>query len=125
MALATALSIRASPNGWALAKRIAFGLAGIALGGFFLWLALRGTNWDEVKVVVSQLSGTWLTVAIFIYLSSIAVRCLRWGILLRAGAYVKWRHIAEALIVGCAANCLLPARMGELFRADYARLYVI
>jgi len=104
-----------------IAKRIALGLAGVGLGGVFLWLALSGTNWQEVEAVVSQLSYSWLFIAVSIYLSSIAVRCLRWGILLRAGAYVKWRHAAEALVVGYSANCILPARLGELFRADYAR----
>jgi uncharacterized protein (TIRG00374 family) len=34
---------------------------------------------------------------------------------------VKWRHAAEALLTGFAANYILPARVGELFRADYAR----
>ena len=120
-ALATALSDRAAPTRWVIAKRIAFGLAGIILGGVFLWLALRGTNWHEVEAAVSQLSYSWLFTAVSIYLSSIAVRCLRWGILLRASAYVKWRHAAEVLIAGYSANCILPARLGELFRADYAR----
>jgi glycosyltransferase 2 family protein len=120
-ALATALPNRAAPDGWALAKRIGFGLTGVVLGSVFLWLALRGINWDEVAVAISRLSYAWLVTAIFIYLSSIAVRCVRWGILLRARAHVKWRHSSEALIAGYAANYILPARMGELFRADYAR----
>jgi hypothetical protein len=29
--------------------------------------------------------------------------------------------VAETLVVGCAFNNLLPARLGELFRADYAK----
>jgi glycosyltransferase 2 family protein len=52
---------------------------------------------------------------------SIGLRCLRWGFLLRATGSVKWRHAAEALITGFAANYILPGRIGEVFRVDYAR----
>jgi uncharacterized membrane protein YbhN (UPF0104 family) len=57
---------------------------------------------------------------VIIYFGSIGLRCLRWGLLLRATARVKWRHVVEALLAGYAANFALPARIGELFRADYA-----
>jgi uncharacterized membrane protein YbhN (UPF0104 family) len=113
-------SLKAPPR-WVIAKRVALGLSSIVLGGVFLWLALRGISRRDVVIAVSQLSSLWLVIAVSIYLSSIALRCLRWGILLRANGYVNWRHVAEALIAGYAANCILPARLGELFRADYAR----
>jgi uncharacterized protein (TIRG00374 family) len=61
-----------------------------------------------------------LIAGVAVYLAAIALRCLRWGILLRATGSVKWRHAAEALITGFAANYVLPGRIGELFRADYA-----
>lgn len=63
----------------------------------------------------------WLVGGVAAYLAAVAVRCLRWGVLLRATGSVKWRHAAEALVTGFAANYLLPGRLGELFRADYAR----
>lgn len=55
-----------------------------------------------------------------LYLTSIGLRCIRWGVLLRATDEVKWRHAGEALLT-VAANYVLPGRVGELFRADYAR----
>jgi hypothetical protein len=67
------------------------------------------------------MEGKWLITGVAVYLAAIGLRCLRWGILLRATGSVKWRHAAEALVTGFAANYVLPGRVGELFRADYAR----
>lgn len=102
-------------------KRAILGGAGIGLGGVFLWLATRSLHPAEVAATLRQLDGNWLIAGVAVYLVSIGIRCLRWGVLLRATDSVKWRHAAEALVTGFAANFLLPGRVGELFRADYAR----
>ena len=39
--------------------------------------------------------------------------------LLRRVAPVKFRHATEVLIIGFGSNYLLPARLGEVPRADY------
>jgi glycosyltransferase 2 family protein len=98
-----------------------FGVAGIVLGALFLWLALRHVALNDVEAALRQMNRGWLSAAVASYLISIALRCVRWGILLRTTDNVKWRHAAEALLTGFAANYLLPGRVGELFRADYAR----
>ena len=110
-----------SPGGGRSWKRATLGGAGIALGGVFLWLALRNVEPATVLTTLRQVNGHWLVVAVAVYLTSIGLRCIRWGVLLRATDNVKWRHAAEALLTGIAANCVLPGRVGELFRADYAR----
>ena len=101
-------------------KRVAFGAIGLLLGAFFLYLALRNVTRQELSDVLRRLDRGVLAAGVAIYIASIAPRCVRWGLLLRATGSVKWRHVAEALIAGFAANYLLPARIGELFRADYA-----
>ena len=102
-------------------KHVALGAAGIVLGAVFLWLAVRHIDFDEVASAIRRMDGKWLVFGVAVYLAAIAVRCLRWGSLLRATGNVKWRHAAEALLTGFAANYVLPGRVGELFRADYAR----
>jgi uncharacterized protein (TIRG00374 family) len=102
-------------------KRVLLGCAGIALGGFFLFLAGRNVSMSDLQTALRRTDANWLSVGVAVYLASIGLRCLRWGILLRATGRVKWRHAAEALITGFAANYLLPGRLGEFFRADYAR----
>jgi uncharacterized protein (TIRG00374 family) len=102
-------------------KHAILGSAGIVLGGVFLWLATRALDPADVATALRQLDPNWLIAGVAVYLASIGLRCLRWGVLLRATDSVKWRHAAEALVTGFAANFVLPGRVGELFRADYAR----
>jgi uncharacterized protein (TIRG00374 family) len=97
------------------------GGVGILLGGLFLWLAMRNVHPADVERARRQADPEWLIAGVAVYLASIGLRCLRWGFLLRAAGSLKWRHAAEALVTGYAANFVLPARAGELFRADYAR----
>lgn len=101
-------------------RHILVGGAGILLGGAFLWLALRNVNPVDIGTALRKAKPEWLITAVTVYLASIALRCLRWGILLRATGSVKWRHAAEVLVTGYAVNFVLPGRIGELFRADYS-----
>jgi uncharacterized protein (TIRG00374 family) len=82
---------------------------------------MRDIDPAVVASTLQQLNVHLLAAAIAIYLTSIGLRCIRWGVLLRATDNVKWRHATEALLTGFAANYVLPGRVGELFRADYAR----
>jgi glycosyltransferase 2 family protein len=109
------------PGSGAKWKRAALGGAGVTLGSVFLWLAIREVDPTIVARTLRQINVHWLIMAVAIYLTSIGLRCIRWGVLLRATGDVKWRHAAEALLTGFTANYLLPGRIGELFRADYAR----
>ncbi len=108
------------PGKWNL-KHAILGGAGIVIGGVFLWLALRHIDPGDLERALRGMQGKWLIAGVAVYLAAISLRCLRWGILLRATGSVKWRHAAEALVTGFAANYVLPGRVGELFRADYAR----
>ena len=72
-------------------KRAVAGVLGVLVGGIFLWLALRHIDPRELKAALHEMDGTWLVTAVAIYLLSIGVRCLRWGVLLGATDNVKWR----------------------------------
>jgi glycosyltransferase 2 family protein len=102
-------------------RHVLIAVIGVVLGGVFLWLAVRHIDPREVEFALRNIDRGWLAAGIAIYLGGIGLRCLRWGVLLRATGAVKWRHASEALITGFAANYILPGRVGELFRADYAR----
>lgn len=97
------------------------GALGVALGGGCLWLAFRSTSFTEVMDVLAGVKAGWIVVALLLYATDLSLRIIRWHGLMEAVHPVSRRTIAEVLLIGYAANNLLPARLGELFRADYAR----
>ncbi len=96
------------------------GTIGILIGAVFLWLALRQTSLEQVRTILSKSNLGWLFVALGFYATSLLVRVSRWRTLLRQVKTLSFRSVGTALLVGYAANIILPARLGELFRADFA-----
>jgi glycosyltransferase 2 family protein len=95
-------------------------LIGLAIGAFFCWLVLRQTSWDSISNVLVRANAGWLCLAMGVYGLSIMVRVVRWRNLLQDVKLLSWRSVATALSIGYAMNNILPARLGELFRADFA-----
>ena len=94
---------------------------GFAFGGLFLWLALQQVDLQGAGAALQNLREGYLLLAVGIYWISIAFRIFRWGRMLIPFYPGTLLQIAETLIVGFAINYILPARLGELFRADYAK----
>jgi glycosyltransferase 2 family protein len=95
------------------------GILGLLFGALFLWLSLRQTSLAEVSGVLSQSHRGWLIGALGCYSVSMAMRIVRWQILLQDVKSFSFRKVGVALLIGYAANNLLPARLGEIFRADF------
>jgi glycosyltransferase 2 family protein len=96
------------------------GILGISIGVFFLWLVLRQTSWEQVRIILSKSNLGWLLVALSFYTIDLLVRVSRWRVLLSDVKMLSFKSVGVALLVGYAANNILPARLGELFRADFA-----
>lgn len=95
--------------------------AGIGIGALFMWLALRNVAFDEIQSLITSVDMRWVALALGCYGGSLLLRVARWHSLLSALVPVSRVHVGEALLVGYAFNNLLPARLGELVRADYAK----
>lgn len=68
----------------------------------------------------------FLLLALALYWSDIALRVFRWRMLLSPIKQLSYRQIGRALVVGYAVNNVLPARLGEIFRADFVwRQYAV
>ncbi len=91
------------------------------IGGFFLRLAFQQSNFAEVKHAVSQADWKWLPFSLLCYLFSLSLRAQRWRILLSKIKYFSYGAVFRILFMGYALNNVLPARLGELFRADYLK----
>lgn len=102
-------------------RNAATALSGTALGGAFLWLAIGHIDGDELRHSLTEFSFAPIAVAVLLYWMALALRVARWSGLLRQIGFVRNHHVAETLIIGYAVNNVLPARLGELFRADYAK----
>lgn len=96
------------------------GGVGLAIGAVFLWLALRQTSLEQVRTILSKSHIGWLIVAMGCYATDLAVRVVRWRTLLRGVKALSFSSVGIVLLVGYAVNNILPARLGELFRADFA-----
>lgn len=103
------------------ARRLTVGAAGLVCGGLFLWLALRATEPETLYVALRGIDPVFVLLSLALYWVGLALRVGRWRILLLQLSPLTRREVAELLLVGYAVNNLLPARLGELFRADYAK----
>ena len=95
--------------------------AGLGVGLIFFWLAVRQTNWADFEEAVRQASPVWILVGMACYAVAIGLRILRWKMIFNFVVPLNFRQVAVALVVGYAVNSLLPARLGELFRADFCK----
>ncbi|MEM7543428.1 MAG: lysylphosphatidylglycerol synthase transmembrane domain-containing protein [Pseudomonadota bacterium] len=102
-------------------KKLFLGFFGIAIGGLFLWVSLRGVTIAELAALIASMNFSAISVAIAVYWLAMLVRASRWFLLLREIHPVQFSGVAETLVVGYAVNNLLPARLGEVFRAVYAK----
>lgn len=91
-------------------------ILGLVVGGLFVWLAFRGTDFEGVKASFREADYIYIIPVVF--LSSIVqiLRSYRWGIILEPMAKISQRTLFAITSVGFMAISLLPVRMGEIVR---------
>ncbi len=94
--------------------KIIFGLL-ISLG--FLFLAFRQLNFQQMKQAFSQANYWLLIPSLIILFTSHWLRSLRWQLLLNPIKKIPIGNLFSALLIGYAANTILPAHLGEFVRA--------
>ena len=94
---------------------------GLALGGTFLWLALRHT---DVREILSLLYGTEPVMAVPVVAAlagSYWVKAVRWAVLLHPVCRTRAAKVFPAVMIGYLGNTLLPAQLGEFARVGASR----
>lgn len=94
-------------------------IVGLACTFFFLALALYRVQLGSVGSVLAHANPTWVGAAIIAYGVNLSLRTRRWQIILRPVAAIPYRVVGRALLVGYGLNTIMPARLGELFRAEF------
>lgn len=90
---------------------------GFAVSGVFLLVLLRQVDGGEFAEAVRGVEVAWLLVAWAVYLGALWVRGLRWRRVLRPHLEIGAVDATSLLVIGYAANNVLPVRAGELVRA--------
>lgn len=83
-------------------------------------------NWKEMKDVPGQIAGANLLLvflAFLVYYAGFPLRGWRWTRLLRGAGYkVKTRDGTEIIFLSWLVNCVVPAKLGDLYRAYLLKL---
>jgi glycosyltransferase 2 family protein len=93
--------------------------ASLSVGGVLMWLAISRIDVAGLGAQLEHVRPTWLIAAIATYWLALILRSWRWGIILTPVRRLSFGQVLHGLLVGYAANNLLPARLGELVRADF------
>jgi len=85
-----------------------------------------GLNWQQMKDVpgeIGQANLWFILLAFFIYYAGFPLRGWRWTRLLKGAGYkVKVKDGTEILFLSWLVNCIVPAKLGDLYRAYLLKL---
>src|SRR5204862_1628796 len=105
------LAVRRQLFGW---RELISTVIPIALIAYFA----RNVDWSEAFATLRRADPLFVLAALFVYYLSFPVRAIRWARLLReGGARVFGRDLLEILLLGWFVNCLVPAKLGDLYRS--------
>jgi uncharacterized protein (TIRG00374 family) len=85
--------------------------------------SLPGFNLAELPGKILAANPLLLLVAFVIFYAGFPIRGLRWAVLIRATGYpLRTRDSTEIIFISWLVNCLVPAKLGDLYRAYLLRL---
>ena len=99
-----------------MAKRRA--AIGLAVSLLFVALLLWRVDFAELRAAFGEARPAWLAAAFAVYLGALWVRGARWRLVLRGTAELSTNDATALVVIGYAANNVLPMRAGELVRVQ-------
>jgi hypothetical protein len=94
---------------------------GVGVSLVCLWLAIRGRELGTVGRALAGAGYIWLIPALALYFAGVWLRSLRWRHLLLPIADLPAARLFAIVVIGYAANDVLPARLGEVVRCYILR----
>lgn len=92
---------------------------GLACTLFFLAVAFYRVELGAVSAALASANPFWIGAGMLVYAVNLTLRAWRWQVILRPVAAIPYPTVARALLVGYGLNAIMPARLGELFRAEF------
>ncbi|HZK65999.1 MAG TPA: lysylphosphatidylglycerol synthase transmembrane domain-containing protein [Chloroflexota bacterium] len=96
-------------------------ILGFALTLIFLWIVFQKVDLRELSQAFRDADYGLVAPAAFVTLSGYILRTVRWQRIIRPVAPLHFRSAFPILMMGFAANNLLPVRLGEVVRAYLLR----
>ncbi len=91
--------------------------AGLILSALFLYLAFRDVDFEQTGQTILSSNLFYLLLAVLVCILQFFIRAWRWRILLRPVKETGFSSRLLSVLIGFAANCIFPARLGEIVRA--------
>lgn len=86
-------------------------------------LNLRGLDLGRTVATIVAANPWWLLAAFAVYYVGFPLRGYRWQLLLRsAGTRIGLRDSTEIIFISWLVNCVVPAKLGDVYRAYLLRL---
>jgi len=84
--------------------------------------ALPGFNLQTLPGIIAQANPWWLLAALGIYYAGFPLRGYRWAQLIRGVGYpLKTKDSTEIVLISWLVNCVVPAKLGDVYRAYLLR----
>ena len=96
-------------------------LLGFLLTAVFIWMVARNVSIEEFVAAFRDADYRLVAPAALLTFSGYLLRTLRWSRIVRPVVSLPFRAAFSILMMGFAANNLLPARLGEFVRAYLLR----
>ena len=96
-------------------KKIIF-IAGILISIICSWLFARKIEWSQLSVALKDAKYIYIIPTLILIFVSHYLRAVRWSALIAPIKRVSVLNLFSATMIGFMANCVLPARVGEIIR---------
>jgi uncharacterized membrane protein YbhN (UPF0104 family) len=102
-------------------RTIASLIVAAAIVAFAIWRA--PINWADAWERIRHADPLLYIAALAVFYLSFVIRALRWQVLLRnASEPQHWRSLIGIIVSSFFVNCVLPAKMGDVYRAYLLRV---
>ncbi len=91
---------------------------GLLISALFVYLALSQVDLSRLWLVTRAADPLLFSLVILLNLFQYVIRAWRWSILIEPIKKTAFSSRLYALMTGFAANCIFPARLGEIIRAN-------
>src|SRR5581483_9260051 len=81
-------------------------------------VAARNVDWGEAGRALARSQPYLVVLALVVYYATFPLRSWRWARLLREGGTdLGWSDLLRILFLGWFVNCVVPAKLGDLYRS--------